>query len=83
MGDRGLWTKAPILYYSSCRESLRSVFKRCFPRENEEEVRNVRIRGVDDVTSIVRNYTGKLDKSVMHGGPTYREILNINIEKKC
>jgi len=28
-------------------------------------------------------YTGKLDKSVMHGGPTYREILNIKIEKRA
>ena len=53
MGDRGLWIKAPMLYYSSCRESLRSVFRRCYPRENEEDVRNIRIRGNDDVTSMV------------------------------
>jgi len=25
----------------------------------------------------------QFDKSVMHGGPTYREILNIKIEKRA
>ena len=67
MGDRGLWTKAPTLYYSSCRESLRSVFRRCYPRENEEDVRNIRIRGNDDVTSMVPTR----DNRALHSSNNY------------